>query len=98
MSNGKELPIPSAAATDAKSAEIVRMWVAKGAQHVSLAAGLWADPKAWGIVLVDLARHVARAYAQTRGMDPGIVMKQIREGLDAEWAQSTDDGRGSIVS
>ncbi len=51
-----------------------------------------------GVCLVDFARHVARAYAQTRGVDPERVLQRIREGFDAEWTCHTDDPRGSIVS
>jgi hypothetical protein len=88
-----ELPIPPAALKDAKSRELVRVWAASGKQHVSLATGLWDDPATWGIMLVDVARHLARAYEQTRGMDRDKALARIREGMDAEWSEDTDTNR-----
>jgi hypothetical protein len=67
MSN--ELPIPPAALTDDRARELVRVWASGGSQHVSLATGLWSDPAACGIMLVDLARHLARAYEQSGSRD-----------------------------
>jgi hypothetical protein len=93
----KELPIP-AACVEAKSAiELVRVWAADGAQHVSLATGLWPDPAAWGILLVDLARHVARAYEATSGAPSAASLARIREAFDVEWRSSTDTPTGSLI-
>lgn len=88
-----ELPIPTAALKDAKARELVRVWAASGKQHLSLATGLWDDPAAWGVMLVDLARHLARAYEQTHGMEPDKTLARIREGIDAEWSEDTDAER-----
>ncbi|MFL5342622.1 MAG: DUF5076 domain-containing protein [Gemmataceae bacterium] len=88
-----ELPIPSAAAADAKARELVRVWAASGKQHLSLAADLWDDPASWGIMLVDLARHLARAYGRSKALDENEALARIRAGMDAEWAQDTDPNR-----
>src|SRR3954470_20703284 len=61
----KQLPVPQPALNDARAGEKLRVWAAGGKQHVSLATGLWKDPASWGIMLTDLARHVARAYEQS---------------------------------
>ena len=94
----RELPIPAIARTATKATEVVRVWVADGAQHVSVATGIWSDPGAWGILLVDLARHLARAYAHSNGPEYSDALDRIKAGFDAEWSRSTDDGRGSLVS
>ena len=91
----KELPVPSAAIADASARELARVWAAGGEQHVSLAAGLWTDPGAWGLLLVDLARHVANAYEQTEGRDRAEVLARIRDAFDAEWQTPTDSPTGS---
>jgi hypothetical protein len=92
-----ELPIPPAALDDANARELVRVWAASGRQHMVLAAGIWDDPAAWGIVLADLARHLARAYEASHGLDNEKVLARIREGLDAEWSEDTDpDRRGGL--
>jgi hypothetical protein len=97
--SAQELPIPPAALTDAKARELVRVWAATGKQHVSLATGLWADPAAWGIMLVDLARHAARAYEQSQGLSRDAALARIRAGLEAEWSTDTDPDRaGSLLS
>jgi hypothetical protein len=94
--NNHELPIPPAAAGASKPIEVARIWVANGAQHVSLRAGAWEDPAAWGLVLVDLAKHVANAYAQSGNATHAAVLARIREGFDAEWSSSTDDPTGRV--
>jgi Domain of unknown function (DUF5076) len=88
-----ELPIPPLAVHDANARELVRIWAASGKQHLSLASGLWDDPATWGIMLVDLARHAARAYEQSRGLDRNAVLARIREWIDAEWSEDTDPSR-----
>jgi hypothetical protein len=94
-----ELPIPPVALADAKARELIRIWAASGNQHMSLAAGLWDDPAAWGIMLVDLARHLARAYEQSHGFDADAALTRIRQGMDAEWFKDTDVDRvGGLLS
>jgi Domain of unknown function (DUF5076) len=93
-----ELAVPPAAQTDPAARELVRAWAASGAQHVSLATGIWSDPAAWGMFLVDLAKHVANAYEQTEGHDYGETLARIRTGFDAEWAAPTDEPFGRIAN
>ena len=62
MSQADQLRIPDAARTDAKSFEILRVWVARQDQHISMRTGVWEDPASWGVVLADLARHIANGY------------------------------------
>jgi len=49
----------------------------------------WEDPGAWGILLVDLARHTAQAYAE-KGYSKEAALNRIREGFDAEWSAPTE--------
>jgi hypothetical protein len=91
-----ELPVPEPALADPRARELVRVWAARGAQHVSIATGLWKDPAAWGVALVDLARHIARAYELT-GHDGMEALERIRAGFDAEWSHPTDEPTGSLV-
>lgn len=75
--HSNELPIPSAAANDTRDIELLRVWAAGGKQHVSLATGLWSDPANWGIMLVDLAKHIANAYTQADGTSPAAVLQRL---------------------
>src|SRR5690348_13029254 len=68
MSDTDQLLIPNAAAKDPESFELLRVWIANKGQHVSLRTGVWRDPSAWGILLADLARHVANSYEQEEGL------------------------------
>ena len=91
-----ELLIPPVAEEDPKAIEIIRVWVAKGGQHVSLNPLVWRDPQAWGIVLADLAGHVANAYEQALGLDRGQTMRKITDLLLAELTTPTDNARGQM--
>ncbi len=62
MGAEKSLAIPPAAQRDRASFEVMRVWIAEKGQHVSIQSGAWEDPFAWGIVLADLARHIANAH------------------------------------
>lgn len=97
MSAKDQLPIPEAARKDQQSLEVARVWVANNAQHVSLHVGAWEDPFAWGILLADLARHVANAYQQSKDLDPDETVRRIRRGFDAELNSPTDTPTGLIV-
>ena len=96
MAHQHELPIPAKAFKDPAARELVRVWAARGAQHVAVATGLWSDPGNWGIALVDLARHVARAYGQN-GADEGKALERIYETFQAEWKRPTDEPTGGLL-
>jgi hypothetical protein len=79
-----QLVIPPAAAKDPKAFELVRAWVADGELHVSMQMGGWDDPTAWGVVLADLVRHVARFYEEKKRLNPEQTMARVRNAMDAE--------------
>jgi hypothetical protein len=64
----EELGVPEAAKADSGSFEVLRVWIAKKGQHVSLRVGVWEDPAAWGILLVDLIRHIANPTPRRRAL------------------------------
>lgn len=85
-----ELPVPPAAAQSESARELARVWAADGRQEVVILTDVWEDPAAWGLVLVDLARHVARAYAEQKGRDESETLRRLRSAFDAEWATPTE--------
>jgi hypothetical protein len=87
------LPVPLAVAAASKAMEMARIWLVDGDQHVVLSPNLWKDPAAWGLMLVDLARHVASAY-ESQGHDRATILRRIREAFDAEWGHPTDSSAG----
>jgi hypothetical protein len=92
----RQLPIPEPAENDSRAVELLRVWAAGGKQHVSLATGLWHDPANWGIMLVDLAKHIANAYEQANGMSRVKTLQRLKDGFDAEWGTATDQPEGRI--
>jgi len=86
-----ELPVPSAALGDNEALELARIWIAEGRQEFVLASKVWDDPAGWGLLLVDLARQVAKQYALTSGAhSESSALKRIKEGFDVEWEHPTE--------
>lgn len=91
------LPIPISARNDPRATEILRVWAASGGQHVAINTGLWDDPAIWGLMLVDLARHVAKAHEQLGHMDSADFLHRLKQGFDAEWDAPTDLPKGGLA-
>jgi Domain of unknown function (DUF5076) len=89
---GRELTIPPAAEEDPSAFEILRVWGANREQHVTLFWDLWDDPATWGIMLADLANHVANALYQERGLDRAETLGKIRSMFDLELDDPTTTG------
>jgi hypothetical protein len=68
---------------------MLRVWVADGDQVVTLSPAMWADPGAWGLLLADLANHVAAAY-EAKGINRDAALRTIRAAMDAEWLHPTN--------
>ncbi len=99
MGMEKSLNLPPAAQRDKASFEVLRVWIAEQGQHVSIQSGTWDDPFAWGIVLADLARHIALAHQlqnQNGKSDPDVFMERLLEGFQAEIENPTDEPEGEI--
>ena len=100
MAPTKHLEIPPAAARDKASFEVLRVWIAEQGQHVSIRSGAWEDPFAWGIVLADLARHIALAHQLQHPnpeTDADAFVKRLLEGFHAEIENPTDEPEGEVT-
>jgi hypothetical protein len=98
MPSSKHLDIPPAAARDKASFEVLRVWIAEQGQHVSIRSGAWEDPFAWGIVLADLARHIALAQQlQDSKTDTDAFVERLLEGFHAEIENPTDEPEGEVT-
>ena len=87
-----ELPPPPGVTVDPKrSQEVLRAWIVNQGLQVSLQKS-FEDPAVWGILLVDLARHAARIYADQGDCTFEQAMTKIRFMWDAETAKPTDMG------
>jgi hypothetical protein len=85
----QELPRPATLDQAQRAMEIARIWIVDGDQHVVLSQNLWHDPANWGLMLADLARHVANAY-EAQGQAREGVLRRIRAAFEAEWSHPTD--------
>jgi hypothetical protein len=95
-----ELQIPPGVESDKNARELVRAWAAHGGLQCSLDAGAWKDDKAqigWGILLSDIARHVADALYQSRNADKNQTLPKIREVFNSELNRATAETRGKFV-
>ncbi len=87
---GTALGIPQEMQDDPESREVLRVWYSRESQRFVLRLDVWDDPAAWGLLFVDLARHIAHGHAQKSGDDSSTVLERIRAGFDAEWDSPTD--------
>jgi hypothetical protein len=46
--------------------------------------GVWEDPAAWGIMLADLAGHIANAYEQDSGFERARTLKRLATAFNTE--------------
>ena len=85
MGKEKELAVPAAAAKDAASFELLRVWVAQQSQQITLRPGIWQEPSAWGMMLADLARSIVKVHAENdEELDAEAFLAAVLEGFDTE--------------
>ncbi len=77
--------------------EVLRAAIVDGALHISLRRA-FDDPQAWGILLADVTRHVARIYAAENEAAEEITIERIRLMFDAEMDAPSDPGTISAIS
>ena len=92
MAGPKEQPIPPDALANDDAVEVLRAFVVDGGLSIAFTRG-FDDPAMWGMMLVDVARHAARAYAKEGVMDEDEALRKIADMFEAEMAQQTDPGR-----
>jgi hypothetical protein len=85
----RTLSVPPLADANPDAIEVLRVWAAPGSPQQIILRTAWRDAGAWGLLLVDLARHAAQAYAR-EGQDLNAALARIRLVFDAEWGQPTD--------
>ncbi len=55
------------------------------------------SPAAWGLLLVDIAHHVANAYASVGDFSKVEVLELIKDMFDKEWENPTDPHQGNLL-
>ncbi len=84
-----QLDPPPLAFSNSEATEVLRVWAAPEAPQQLTLRPTWQDPGAWGLLLVDIARHAANAY-EAEGENRGASLARIRQSFEAEWAAPTD--------
>jgi hypothetical protein len=85
------------AALEHGGVEVLRAAIVDGGLHVSLRRA-FDDPDAWGILLADIARHVARIYANETAMSEDEVLDHVRAMFESELDTPTDPGTTNALS
>jgi hypothetical protein len=94
-----ELPIPDGVENDPNATEMLRLWAANGRLNVSINLGAYEEQGhdeafAWGIIITDFARHVARGLSRRYGRNDEQVLARIRDGFVNEIEKPTSDVKG----
>jgi len=90
----RDLTVPTEVEVDPKAREVLRAWVANDGLVCALRPETWPEAGNWGIVLADVARHVANAVRDLNGTDPGETIMKIRTLFVAELDSPTDEPTG----
>ncbi len=90
------LHIPPAA-LEQGGVEVLRAVIIDGGLHVSLRRA-FEDPEAWGMLIADVARHIARVYATESQMSEEQTLARLRAIFEAEMDAPSDPGTTSAIS
>ena len=71
--------------------EVLRAFVIDGGLSIAFQRA-FDEPDMWGLLLVDIARHAARAYARESDYTEEDALERIVEMFEAEIARPTDTG------
>ncbi len=92
-----ELPIPPDAKTAKQAVEVFRGWIIDGPLQCSLLPTLWKENHStWGILLADVATHIANALHEEYGLDRQEVIHNIKKVFMAELANPSDSPEGGL--
>ncbi|MCP3466821.1 MULTISPECIES: DUF5076 domain-containing protein [unclassified Bradyrhizobium] len=91
MAAPKEQPLPPDVIGREDAIEILRVFVLDGGLSMAFQRA-FEEPDMWGLLLVDLARHAARAYARESEMSEEEALGRILDMFEAEIERPTDMG------
>jgi hypothetical protein len=76
-------------------------WIAERGLHCTINIGFFAgqghkEPKAWGIFLADVIRHIANAQNEETGASPAGTVQELLDSLNTELEAPTSKAEGSF--
>lgn len=94
MAGPKQQPLPPDVEGREDATEVLRAFVLDGGLSIAFMRA-FEEPEMWGLLLVDIARHAARAYARESEYTEDEAMGRIIEMFEAEISRPTDTGSTS---
>jgi hypothetical protein len=94
MAGPKEQSLPPDVIGREDATEVLRAFVLDGGLSIAFMRA-FEEPDMWGLLLVDIARHAARAYAREANYSEDEALSRIVEMFEAEIARPTDMGNTS---
>jgi hypothetical protein len=91
MVGPKEQPLPPDVIGREEATEVLRAFVVDGGLSIAFQRA-FEEPDMWGLMLVDIARHAARAYAREAEFTEEEALARIVDMFDTEIARPTDIG------
>ena len=91
MASPKEQPLPPDVMGRDDATEVLRAFVVDGGLSIAFTRA-FEEPDMWGLLLVDIARHAARAYARETEYTEDEALARIVEMFEAEINRPTDMG------
>jgi len=90
----RHLTVPPEVEEASDSVELLRAFAAAGKLHVALTWDAWPEASGWGVLLADLARHVANAAEQQQGVPAAQTLADLRLAFDDAWTWNTGTVEG----
>jgi len=91
MAGPKEQPLPPDVIGREDATEVLRAFVLDGGLSIAFTRA-FEEPEMWGLLLVDIARHAARAYARESDITEEDALASIVDMFEAEIERPTDMG------
>ena len=91
MAGPKEQPLPPDVMGREDAQEVLRAFVVDDGLSIAFQRA-FEEPDMWGLLLVDVARHAARAYARESEFTEEEALARILDMFEAEIARPTDIG------
>jgi hypothetical protein len=97
MAGPKEQPLPPDVIGRDDATEVLRAFVVDGGLSIAFTRA-FDEPDIWGLLLVDIARHAARAYARESSFTEEEALTRIVDIFEAETDRPTDVGNTALRS
>jgi len=91
MPGPREQPLPPDVMGRDDATEVLRAFVVDGGLSIAFTRA-FEEPDMWGLLLVDIARHAARAYAKESSYTEEEALARVVDTFESEIARPTDVG------